>query len=142
MSTGEKRNILLERAKGKYVVFVDDDDSVATNYVDLLLKAAESDADCFAINGTMTTNGANLKRWYIAKDNPYKAEIVNGEEVYLRYPNHITPIKRSIAIQVKFPHVYRGEDYQWATELHLKKLIQSEFVIETPLYEYKFIENK
>ena len=35
---GEKRNWLLEQAKGEYVVFVDDDDLVTNNYVQSIMK--------------------------------------------------------------------------------------------------------
>src|ERR1700679_2350698 len=51
ITTGTKRNLLLKVAKGDYIITVDDDDSVPTYYVEELLKAVESNADCFAING-------------------------------------------------------------------------------------------
>ena len=55
-STGVKRQELLDQATGKYIIFIDDDDWIEPCYVSELLKAAESDADCFAINGWITTN--------------------------------------------------------------------------------------
>lgn len=143
ITTGAKRNILLSKAKGLYTVFIDDDDWVPPYYIEELLKASESRADCFAINGTITTNGGNEKKWYISKDNPYCAsKDGHGNEIYLRYPNHITPIKRKIATQVQFPDITRGEDYIWATEIHDRGLIKTEYTIERPMYEYRFIENK
>ena len=33
ITTGQKRNNLLNRAKGKYIVFIDDDDMVPGHYV-------------------------------------------------------------------------------------------------------------
>ena len=36
-SISEKRNVLLRAARGKFVCFLDDDDGVANNYVDLLI---------------------------------------------------------------------------------------------------------
>ena len=41
--TGTKRNNLIDRAAGKYIVFVDDDDTVSDYYVSEILRCAESD---------------------------------------------------------------------------------------------------
>jgi glycosyltransferase involved in cell wall biosynthesis len=65
-STGKKRQELIEEAKGKYIIFIDDDDWVQPCYISELLKAAESDADCFAINGWITTNGSNKIEWRLS----------------------------------------------------------------------------
>mgnify|MGYP003403329002 CR=1 FL=1 len=140
--TGTKRNELIDNAKGKWVIFVDDDDDVPHYFIEELLKATESDADCFATNGIITTNGANQKQWFISINNPYCASWVDGKEVYLRYPNHLTCMKREIAKQVKFPDVFVGEDYAFATELHNRGLLKTEYVIEKPMYNYKFLTNK
>jgi hypothetical protein len=142
ITTGEKRNKLLERAKGFYSVFIDDDDEVPEYYISELLFAADSFADCFDINGVMTTNGGNPKQWFIKLGSEYKADHSTGKEIYLRYPNHITPIKSEIAKQIKFPHITIGEDYAWATMLRDSGLIKTSYLIEKPMYTYKFIENK
>jgi hypothetical protein len=142
ISTGNKRNTLVNIARGTYVVHVDDDDEVASDYVSSILEAAKQDTDAIVFNGIMTTDGLNPKKWFISKDLPYKAEIRNGQEVYLRYPNHIVPIKRSIALQVPFGNKYREEDYDFATQLHKRELIKTETKIDKELYTYKFVNHK
>jgi glycosyltransferase involved in cell wall biosynthesis len=142
ITTGEKRNKLLERAKGKYSVFIDDDDEVPDYYIAELLKAYESDTDCFDINGIMTTNGGNIKKFVHGRGLPYCADYSTGKEVYLRYPNHITPIRTEIAKQIKFPHITIGEDYAWATKLRDSGLIKTSYLIEPTMYHYKFIDSK
>lgn len=134
ITTGEKRNALLQRAKGLYSWFIDDDDLIMHGAINAIFKAFESEPDCLAINGIMTTNGKNAERWKIAIGNPY--EKVNG--VYLRYPNHITPMKREIASQVKFQHITVQEDYKWATELKERGLLKTQVVVDTPVYHYRF----
>jgi GT2 family glycosyltransferase len=137
--TGTKRNILMEQAKGKYVVFVDDDDWVPNYYIEELLKAAESDKDAFAINGSMTTNGRDEVLWYISKDNEYKAKKgSDGNTYYVRWPNHITPIRASIAKQFMFQDISYGEDYAWSVEIRKSGLIQTETLIGKPMYHYRF----
>lgn len=138
-TTGQKRNELIESANGKYISFIDDDDYVYPCYVAEILSAISGDPDVVAINGFITTNGGNMKRWFISKDLNYAALIdESGLEVYHRYPNHLAPIKKNIAVQVKFPHQYVGEDFAYATELHNRKLIKTEATITTPIYLYKF----
>jgi glycosyltransferase involved in cell wall biosynthesis len=136
---GTKRNRLMERASGKYVVSIDSDDKVYDCYIEEVLNAAESDVDCFAINGIMTTNGRHEIKWWIAKDNEYGAKQgSDGKTYYVRWPNHITPIRASIAKQFKFNDVYIGEDYEWSKEIHNSGLIKTEYVIEKPLYHYVY----
>src|SRR5210317_1001189 len=59
ISIGEKRNQLLDNAKGEWVCFVDDDDMVSNNYVSTLLEAIDLNPHkaviCFY--GTQDTDG-------------------------------------------------------------------------------------
>ena len=139
-TTGKKRNELVEQAKGRYVIGHDDDDLPGDHYIEELLKACESGADCFAISGIITTDGVDLKRWFISKDLDYKAIVdADRREAYHRYTNHITGVKREIAIQIKFPDQVIGEDFQWATDLKNSGLLKTEYRIDRfPMYHYKF----
>ncbi len=142
--TGTKRNLLMEEATGKYSVFCDDDDILPDYYIEEVLKAAESDADCFSMSGIMTTNGAKEQYWDISKDFEYRTLLnEKGEEWYQRFPNHITPMKREIACQFKFPNLYNFEDYQWALAIKQSGLIKTEFRIQRhPMYHYAVISPK
>jgi glycosyltransferase involved in cell wall biosynthesis len=57
ITSGAKANELLLAASGKYIVFIDDDDEVADNYIELMLNAMKTDADCIGTQGTYTING-------------------------------------------------------------------------------------
>lgn len=139
-STGMKRNSLMSKADSTYSVFIDDDDKVPDYYVEEILKAAKYDCDCMAINGIMTTNGVNEKKWFISLGMPYKADWSTDEEIYLRYPNHITPIKTEIAKKFQFADITRGEDYDWATRIHNSGILKTQAIITKPMYHYKFIQ--
>lgn len=133
-TTGWKRNTLLEAAKGKYTVFIDDDDLVSETYVSDILEAAKSDTDAIVFKGWMTTNGKNKRSFELSKDFPYSEK----DNVYLRYPNHIVPIRATIAKQFKFPDLVYEEDYAWATAIHNSGLIKTETRIDKELYFYLF----
>lgn len=134
-TTGEKRNELHQQSKGDYVWFIDDDDEIYPLGIKRVLEAIKEGKDCIAINGLITTNGRNAKKWFISIKNKYE-EINN---VYYRYPNHITPIKRSIALSVPFPNKNMYEDYEYATSLKNTGLLKTETVISEPIYNYKYV---
>lgn len=131
VSIGNKRNQLLYSAKGDYVAYVDDDDMVSEDYVDAILKAAESKPDCVGIEGVMDSNlGAAAFKHSIQFQGWY-----TGTDAYYRTPNHLNPIKRSIAQKIGFPDMMFGEDQLFSHAL--KRSLKTEVYIDHPLYFYK-----
>jgi glycosyltransferase involved in cell wall biosynthesis len=134
ISTGEKRNLLIKQSSGEFVVFVDDDDDVFDCYVEEILKAINENPkiDCIGINGVISFNGENPKKWFISKKFQRWYE---SADVYYRTPNHISPIRKTIAEFVGFPKIHHGEDFVYSMGVlpHLNK----EAIIEKPLYHYK-----
>ena len=139
-TTGFKRNVLLEKAKGKFVVFVDDDDVLSNQYIKLILNAIKTnpDIDAIGIRGEYTENGSKPAPFETSLKHQW--ELKNGW--YYRTINHISPIKREHAIQVKFPDKVVGEDYEYTMALQKTGLLKNEVVIETPIYFYNFVSNK
>ena len=135
-STGYKRGALLFSATGKYIVFIDDDDWVEPYYIEELLKAAESDADCFAINGWITTNGKNKMQWFLSKDNQNETKFKNGVPYYKRKTNHITAVKRELALKAGFPDKSNAEDKFYSDRV--APLCKTEYKIDKPMYNYRF----
>jgi len=138
-TTGQKRNDLINSAQGKYVWFIDDDDMIMPNAINNILPALELNPDALAINGIMTTDGNNMKQWYISKDFEYRADFTKGFEIYIRPTNHITPIKREIAKQVKFKNQSNFEDYEYCMELKNLGLVKTEVEIKEAVYHYRYI---
>ena len=134
VTTGKKRNDLLVKAKGEYVVFIDDDDECSGEYIPRILHATKASPDCIGIQGTMTTNGKNEKQWYISKDCKTWHE-KNG--IYYRTPNHISPVRTSIALRVGFPDISFGEDYQYS--MGILPFLKTEIKVEKNIYHYKFV---
>jgi len=129
--TGTKRYNLMLKASGKYVCFVDDDDTVSKNYVKLILNAAAKRPDCIGMAGIMRTrNDSTIFRHSIEYD---KWDTVNGE--YVRCPNHLNPIKREIALKVGFPPITVGEDREYS--YRVRPLLKTEVNISDPIYFYQ-----
>jgi glycosyltransferase involved in cell wall biosynthesis len=141
LSIGAKRNWLLEKSESEYVCFIDDDDMIAPNYIELLMKAIESGCDCASLKGQITWDGKRPEIFeHSIKYNAY--ETVDGYIRYLRYPNHLNLIKSSIAKQFKFPEINHGEDTDFATQLHKSGLLKTEFYIDQIIYYYRYVTNK
>jgi hypothetical protein len=138
---GRKRNDLMTRAAGKYVCFIDDDDFVCDNYIELLLHGMKRDVDCCSLKGIITEDGNNpLLFEHSIKYRIYKTitDAAPNEIHYERYPNHLNCIRASIAKQFPFPEKNHGEDYDWATELFKSQLVKTEYYIDQVIYYYDY----
>ena len=138
-TTGFKRNTLLNKSKGKFIVFVDDDDLVSDDYLKLIcdLIRGEKELDCVGINGVYSCNN---------QQTPFETSLEHHWEVkngmFTRTINHISPIKREHAILVRFPNKTIGEDYEWTMKLKQLNVLKIEKVIKNQIYFYNFIPNK
>jgi len=142
ITTGAKRNILLNNAKGDYICFIDDDDLVSKDYIKNIIDCVSRyKPDVIGLNGIITTNGLNPKPFlHSMRYSSWYEE----DGIYYRYPNHLNPVKRSIALQIMFPDITMAEDKDYSARLY-KYLIDnaySEIYIEPVMYHYLFISNK
>ena len=143
LSIGKKRNMLLQKAKGKYIVFIDSDDEVPEYYISEILKALKTNPDVLGFSGFMTTDNGHKEYFKISKDLPYITMWdADGKREYLRFNNHLSPIKRSIATRVGFKDIRFAEDYDYAKRLKESGLIKTETYIDLPMYHYKYLSNK
>ena len=142
---GEKRNQLMERARGEYIAFIDDDDWVMNTYIESVLKAIKHEPDVVGFTGWYYVDGAYKKPFihsiYAGVDsngNPYYED----DKAYYRCPNHLNPMKRIIANKFRFPLNNHGEDTDWAMQIYNAKVLNSESTIEGVLYFYKYVSSK
>jgi glycosyltransferase involved in cell wall biosynthesis len=133
--TGVKRNQLLQRASGDFVVFVDDDDDISADYIKLVCQAIESqpDVDCIGIRGLIYFRGSHPHRFVHSLQ--YQDYSSKGG-VYTRPPYHLNPIRREIASSYRFRDVYYSEDIDWALRLRQDERLRSEVFIDSDLYFY------
>jgi glycosyltransferase involved in cell wall biosynthesis len=130
---GSKRNELIQKAQGDYISFIDDDDLVSEDYVSKILEAIKSDPDCCGIQGVITFQGTSPRTFIHSLS--YKTWFEKNE-IYYRCPNHLNPVKRSIAIQVGFPEENFGEDRNYSERL--LPLLKTEKFINGVLYKYLY----
>lgn len=132
MSTGEKRNRLKGIARGEYVAFVDDDDEVSEEYVKQLLTVIDLPLKPDVINFQVMYHCRDFTRPVL-----YSLDYLRDQNLpdrFLRIPNHLMCIKRSLALAVQYPDVSFGEDAEYARGVW--KLLKTEYQINKVLYHY------
>lgn len=139
INVGHKRNNLLKQSTGKFIVFIDDDDMVSSDYVstiyDTIVK--NPNADCIGINGIYTTDGEDKRKWFISKE---YGKWYEENKIFYRTPNHISPVLRQIAITVGFPSIDFGEDYHYS--MGILQYLKKEAIIDKSIYHYRFNSRK
>lgn len=142
MPIGKKRNILLDKAVGDYVCFVDDDDLVSDDYCMKILTAIESDPDCCSLEGLYTVNGENPTLFrHSLKYNNWETATEDGKTVYYRCPNHLNAIKRELVLKVRFDdNKSNGEDKDFSDRV--RPLLQTESNINGIIYHYLYLQVK
>lgn len=142
-SIGNKRQRLIQKAKGEWICFIDSDDWVANDYIEWIFLAMKENPDVINFSGFMTTSGANRENFKIGKDFPYiTIKDAHGRNEYYRYSNHLSIIKRIIALQIGYKNLRFAEDYDYAKRLKESGLIKTEYLIDAELYHYKYVKVK
>lgn len=142
-SIGAKRNTLLQKATGDYTSFIDDDDAISADYLDLVFEGISKEVDCCSLTGMYYENGKPIKPFIhsLGTDRYWEDNIA-----YYRYPNHLNCIKSSISKQFKFPEEGRlgmhGEDTDWATQIHQAGALKTQHMINGIIYHYYHISDK
>lgn len=138
MTIGAKRQRLIEQAKGEYIVFIDDDDTVAPDYIPQTLAAIEYNPDAIGFLIDCDIEGAQKKAIASIKY-PEWRDNVDGYD-YVRSIYHKTPVRRDLALRAGFNVSMRfGEDHDYA--MRLKRYLVSEYFINQTMYYYRYHKN-
>jgi len=132
---GYKRNVLLSRAQGEFVAFIDDDDAVSERYIDLICGALgrRPEVDCLGFRGIITFRGSHPRE--VVYSLQYR-EIFSRNHTYYRPPAPFTPIRRAVAVRYRFPEVSYSEDFYWMLQLRDDRALRREEFIDAVLYYY------
>lgn len=139
---GAKRNRCLERARGKYVCFIDDDDRIPPYYLQETLAALTTWApDIVSWWGVITKNGEDASAFVHSRgrvvrsiNSPLRVSAVNP-------PNHLNPVRRDLAMAAGFPaNASYSED--WAYAERLAPLLRTERFIDKCMYFYDWVPSR
>ena len=146
-SIGHKRNALVSIAQGAFVAFVDDDDRVATDYVDSLLEkigegtdAPQPDVIVFDVWVSGYYEQFGLSDRLCSYDLDHEHQTLTDR--YHRKPNHLMAWRTALVKQEPFSDSSSGEDTDWAHRIcrRFENLLRQER-IDKVLYSYDFDTN-
>jgi hypothetical protein len=134
LAIGAKRNIMVEKATGRFVCHVDDDDAVAIDFIRTLVMACRPlDVDCVTYD-TYSWKLAPRPHWrrthYELRYKDYTGW--NGE--YQRPPGWRCAIRHDIALGFPFPDWRNREDTQQCLDMARAGALKSERHIDRVLY--------
>jgi len=137
---GAKRNELLDVAQGDYFAFIDDDDTVSDDYGQSILVAARCKPDAIGFDVRCMVDGQFDRDALISvRHGEWQTTTRDGKRTHLRTPNHLSPVRREIALRHRFPDINSGEDAEYSRRIFPD--IRSENRIGKTLYTYEFRSN-
>lgn len=133
ISIGKKRDNLIRKAKGKYLVMIDDDDTISRYYIQDVLEGCMSDADCIGYYEQI--HHARKMSVITLRADKWTSEPGNGGDLQ-RTPFFKVPIKTEICQQVGCADMRFAEDEDFANRI--KPLLKTEYFIEKIMYHYRY----
>lgn len=138
LTSGQKRQQLAALSRGEYRAFVDDDDSVAPNYVDSLLAGCREGCDVISFDVRKEIDGvfAEREKFTLCSDG---AAVSAEKHVVGMTVNHLCAWRRELAALVGWdPTLGYGDDQLWYKPLLLFFPEPSECHLDQMLYTYQF----
>ena len=140
MTIGEKRQSLLDVARGEWIGFMDDDDGISDDYIVNLSNAMKSNpADVISFDQHCSVNGEEFMVNF-NMNNPHEPWIPkSGIAKIRRPPYHMCFWRSEIAKAAKFKPSSYGEDLAWCMEMYPK--IRTETHIDKVLHRYQYSDS-
>lgn len=137
-SIGIKRQKLLDSATGKYLLYLDDDENIAPNYVETLMRLCAQDKDICTFKSI-----AKLDNYWMVVDMSLDNSNEQGNpEGITRKPWHICPVRSYFAKLHSFEDINYGEDYAWMLKVlpHCQSEAKSNYILHQYNHSFKFSE--
>jgi len=155
-SVGAKRNALLDLSRGEYVSFIDDDDEVATDYVQKIAAAIAAgrrssppaDVICFPQKATIQPAGVVHECSYSlahfrSRPPESRRQLAPSDKpntlLWTGPPAHTMAWRREIVKDTRFEERNFGEDTAWVDAVCAAAKTEIQLECE-PLYFYRFDE--
>lgn len=144
-SLARYRQLLLEDARGTYVSFVDDDDTVSSEFVKEITAAMATGPDvvgflqeCSGLSTDLTILSLRIQ------DRPDPGVVsTHYGPAYVRPFSHMCPVRRELALKGSFMangELYSGEDTTYVESVlpYLRERGNNEVFIDKRLYHYRW----
>jgi hypothetical protein len=132
-SVGNKRQRLLERASGKYMSFIDDDDQITDAYIEDVWETIQGGYHVMRLRGE-----AGRLTFTHSVENKLSTPMAIGD-VFVRPPNHLNPMLTDVAKLISFKDASRGEDLDWTIRLARTGFLKTEYASDPSRIHYIYM---
>jgi len=139
---GEKRNNLLDITKGRFLVFLDDDDLVSDSYIKRVMGVIDNnpEVDCIVYDCLFTEDGKKNMLCKYGVELDYNFAIPGSGVIWTGKPAHTMVYASSIAKKHKFPLQQEKEDIAWVKRVCCE--VKNQARIDETLYYYQWVPSK
>ena len=132
ITVGKKREYLVKSAQGKYLCFLDDDDTIPNNYVEVLLRLCMLDQDICTFRSIFKCDFY----WSIIDMSIHhpENEQATPERIVKRKAWHICPVRSEFAKKYDFEDINNAEDWRWFEQVLTQ--VTSEAKCDMVLHQY------
>lgn len=132
-SIGNKRNVLRQKAIGKYSIFLDDDELIAPNYIETIVKLCQEDKDVITFR-CLYKDDNYWSLLDMSLDNKVNQQ-TNPNEIIRRTVWHVCAIKTEYTLKENFnDELNHNEDYTWIEKV--MKYLKTESHSNSILLQY------
>lgn len=141
-----KRNNMLLSSRGKFIAFLDDDDTVSDDYIKEIVKKIKEnpESDVITFKQHCNCDGWEFNLFSDINSKVDKVKVSNNS--YIRYPWIWCVWKRENVVDISFKdsrdRINCGEDKEWLIQIMKSKKIKTETKIDKVLHYYRFDSNK
>ncbi len=133
---GVKRNSMMDRAAGKYLMHLDDDEQISPHFLQSLLPEMLYEADAIGYNASVIFNGLRpftvRTVWGAAVEQPRHEP--GGYSDIVRPFWHWCLWRTTLARQCRFPGHSENEDWQWLCQIY--PLVRTHRKLEESLFTH------
>tara|TARA_R110002012_G_scaffold104995_3_gene245744 strand:- start:83 stop:733 length:651 start_codon:yes stop_codon:yes gene_type:complete len=145
LTIGQKRNIVLNAARGNYVACLDDDDMISDDYIQTICDHIDGGDyfDVLAFNQHCTINGEEVMVYFDInhKQNDPLVRDENGKYVDMRRPPwHMCVWRKEIADKAEFRDTSWGEDWDWVSQMY--PYVKVQLKIDNVLHYYQYSDDE
>lgn len=139
LSIGKKREKLVSEAKGKYLCFLDDDEQIAPNYLEVLVRLCIKDRDVCTFRSM-----AKMDNYWTVIDMRLGStnDEANPNGIVKRNAWHVCPVRSKWAKLHTFDDINYGEDWKWFEQVlsHCESEAHTDAVIHS--YQHSAITSE